>query len=331
MKPKLRLILIFFAVTLNADQFSFAIYNDSITGRDQHFTSGVNVSWIDDSSGDTNATKQNSYSNFVYKLVDNLSFGLLDDSKEHSAGVSLSQVIITPSDLLISTPQYDDMPYAGHLYISSYLFEFDKSNFKEFRVEFGVVGKESVAEESQKLVHKIINSDDPKGWDNQLGTQYTLDILFRYGEISWESRTKNGLSMDWFNQLGFQAGNFTTDAFGGTMFRIGDNYIRNFNLHYPYLKEEASMLKLSKDHSGFGWSLTTGLNAELLAYSYILDEADDQGYDSDKNFANASAYLGADLYYDKHKFTLFYRLQSPYSSQSDDMDIFGGVLYSFQF
>jgi hypothetical protein len=40
------------------------------------------------------------------------------------------------------------------------------------------------------------------------------------------------------------------------MLRIGYNYNENFNLHYPYLKEEASMLRLDKKHSDLGWSLS---------------------------------------------------------------------------
>ena len=56
--------------------------------------------------------------------------------------------------------------------------------------------------------------------------------------------------MDWFNHLGIQAGNFITSAFGGTMLRVGKNYIKNFNLHYFYLKEEVSLLQSDTKYSG---------------------------------------------------------------------------------
>jgi len=331
MKLKTTKLLLLFCLTLNADQFSFLFYNDTFTGTDRHFTNGMNLSWIDDSFGSIEETKPNSYNSFVSSVVNALPLAVMDSSKNHNAGISLSQIMITPNDLSISQPQYDDMPYAGHLALAFYMFEWDSESFKEFRVEFGVVGKESGAEYVQKTVHSIIGSLNPKGWDTQLGTQYTANALFRYGEISWQNKGIDGLSMDWFNHFGVQAGNFETNAFGGTMFRIGNNYIRNFNLHYPYLKEEASLLRLDNNHLGIGWSLSAGINAKLLAYSYILDEAKKEGYATDKNIVNISFYSGADLYYEAHKLTLFYQAQSPYSKQEDTIETFGGLIYSFQF
>ncbi|MEA1981954.1 MAG: DUF2219 family protein [Campylobacterota bacterium] len=80
-----------------------------------------------------------------------------------------------------------------------------------------------------------------------------------------------------------------------------------------------------------GWSLSAGMNGELLAYSYILDEAKKDGYNLDKRPINVSIYLGADIYYDAHKITLFYQSQSPYTYEQNRIDTFGGLLYAFQF
>lgn len=330
-KQKYSWLLLYIPLVLNADQFAFLFYNDAFSGTDKHFTNGMNISWIDDSFGSIEETKSNSYNSFVYSFIDVLPLTLMDNTKNHNAGISLSQIMITPNDITISKPQYDDIPYAGHLALAFYMFEWDNESFKEFRVEFGVVGKESGAEFVQKTVHSIIGSQDPKGWDTQLGTQYTANILFRYGEISWQDDSVYNLSMDWFNHFGVQAGNFVTDIFGGSIFRIGNNYVRNFNLHYPYLKEEASLLRLNDKHSGLGWSLSTGINTELLAYSYILDEAKKDGYSTDKNIVNIALYSGVDLYYEANKLTFFYQAQSPYSKQENTIETFGGLIYSFQF
>jgi len=331
MKRKSICLQLLFSLTLNADQFSFSFYNDTFAGRDKHFTNGGNLSWIDDSFGSIKDTKSNSYDSFTYNVVSALPLAVMDSNKNHNAGISLSQIIITPNDLSISQPQYDDIPYAGHLALAFYMFEWDSESFKEFRMEFGVVGEESGAEFVQKTVHSIIGSKDPKGWDTQLGTQYTANALFRYGEISWQDSSVYNLSMDWFNHFGAQAGNFVTDVFGGSIFRVGNNYIRNFNLHYPYLKEEASLLRLNNKHRGIGWSFSAGINAKLLAYSYILDEAKKEGYATDKNIVNISFYSGVDLYYEAHKLTFFYQTQSPYSKQENTIETFGGLIYSLQF
>ena len=213
--------MLLFSLTLNADQFSFLFYNDAFSGTDKHFTNGMNLSWIDDSFEDVANIKSNSYSSYVYNIINSLPMNITDSSKKHSAGISISQIIVTPEDISISQPQYDDIPYAGYLALAFYMFEWDNRSFKEFRMEFGLVGKASGTEFIQKTVHSIIGSEDPKGWDTQLGTQVTANALFRYGEISWQSRSLNNLSMDWFNHFGIQVGNFETNVFGGTMFRIG--------------------------------------------------------------------------------------------------------------
>ena len=142
-----------------------------------------------------------------------------------------------------------------------------------------------------KAFHRIIGSSKPQGWDTQLGTQWTLNLLYRRGFKTWCHHDSSGLSADWFNHIGFQAGSFITDVFAGTIFRFGQNYAENFNVHYPYLKEEASLLRSCKKHHGIGWSLSAGASGELLGYSYILDEAEKEGYDLKHNSAVLAFYL----------------------------------------
>lgn len=331
MHKKYNYLFLLLSLSLNADQFSFLFYNDVFSGTDKHFTNGINLSWLDDSYGDKDGNTTNSYNSFVHHVVDSLPFIVIDNSKNHNAGISLSQIMITPNDISIPEPQYNDIPYAGYFALAFYKFEWDKESFKEFRTEFGVVGKESGAEFVQKTVHAAIGSPDPKGWDTQLGTQYTANALFRYGEISWQNKSLHNLSMDWFNHFGFQIGNFVTDIFGGSMFRVGRNYIKNFNLHYPSLREEASLLGLDNKHHGLGWSLSIGINTELLGYSYIVDEAKKEGYATDKSIVNIALYGGADIYYDTNKLTFFYQSRSPYTKQQNTIESFGGLIYTIQF
>jgi len=331
MKKRHILFSLLFTLSLQADQFSFLLYNDWFAGSDKHFTNGMSLSWLNDKYGDTNQTNANSYSDFVYSTVDSLPFVTLDETKTYNAGISISQYMFTPENQKLSTVQYNDLPYAGYLALAFYMIESDKTSFKESRIEFGVVGEESGARWGQNLFHKIIGDSSSKGWDTQIGTRYTVNALFQYGEISWEKNYIHSLSMDWFNHCGLQVGNFATDAFAGTMFRVGKNYKKNFNLHYPYLKEEASLIKLDKNDANFGWSFSAGLHGKLLAYSYILDEAKKENYNLEKRPLSASAYLGMDLYYNTHKFTIFYESQSPYTYEQNGGDTFGGVAYSFQF
>jgi lipid A 3-O-deacylase len=328
---KLKLLLMIFTISLNADQFSFLFYNDYFAGTDKHFTNGVSLSWLDRSYKNTDINASDTTKSFTSILISKLPSNLIDTSKKYNAGLSVNQIIFTPVKTTLSTPQYNDMPYVGYLNLSFYLFEWNETSFREYRMELGVVGEESGAEFFQNTFHALIKNPKLQGWDTQLGTKYTANALFRYGENSWQGKTQSGLNMDWFNHCGFEAGNFLTNAFTGTMFRVGENYIQNFNTHYPYLKEEASLLRLTTKHRGYGWSFSAGINGELLAYSYILDEAKKEGYAVESYLVNASLYAGTDLYYNSSKFTFFYQLQSPYNVRYNKESITGGFMYAYEF
>jgi len=105
MKQKIKYLFLLCSITLNADQFSFLFYNDAFTGTDKHFTNGINFSWIDDSFEDVAEIKSNSYSSYVHSIINAIPLNILDSSKNHSAGISISQIIITPENKSISQPQ----------------------------------------------------------------------------------------------------------------------------------------------------------------------------------------------------------------------------------
>lgn len=213
----------------------------------------------------------------------------------------------------------------------SYLFEWDNTSFKEYRLETGIVGKESGAGWLQKKIHHIIGDTYPEGWDTQLGTDWMINLLYREGYKSWTYHDSSSFSMDWINHFGVQAGNFKTGAFAGTVFRVGQNYIENFNISYPYLKEEASSLRSYGKHYGFGWSLSIGVNGDLSAYSYLIEESKKEGYNLDDDTFNVSPYAGASFYYDEYKITFFYHAHSFSLDGEKDVDAFGGFKLDLQF
>lgn len=324
LKTKFTFLLLLSPLALQGDQISFSFYNDFFAGSDKHFSNGGALSWLDEDNSSSN------YTNFLLDITNALSINL-DKSKNYNAGITLSQITITPENTNLQTIQYEDMPYAGYAALSTYLLQWDEKKFCEYKISLGVVGKEAMSEEIQKSFHKLIDNKEPKGWNTQLKTQYTINFLLQYGEITWESQNNNSFHIDWFNHFGATLGNFNTTAFGGSILRLGKNYAKNFNTHYPYLADEASLIELDTHHEGFGWSLNGGVDGQLLAYSYVLDEAQKEGYNSDKNLLSASLYFGGDLYYFNHKLSLFYQSQSPYTKAETKTDFFGGIVYAYRF
>ncbi len=312
------------ALSLEADNVSFTFYNDFFGGKDGHFTNGATLKWLE-----TTQEKDNGYTNMLLSLAQNI-FLPLDNSKRHNAGLSLGQIIITPNNTQLATAQYNDLPYAGHLSLSSFLFEWDKENFNEYSIEAGIMGKYSGAEFVQKTFHKMIGSEQPQGWDTQLGTRFTLNLLLQHGMKSWQGKVGANLESDWFNHYGVTLGNFNVSAFGGSVIRIGHNYVQNFNAHYPDLKGEANLLGGAQQH-GFGWSTSAGLETKLLAYSAILDRAANNGYAVHKNIFHALVHISGSLYYDQHKFGLFYEFPTPYTKEEHTIKVIGGFEYSYRF
>ncbi|WP_418641052.1 lipid A deacylase LpxR family protein [Sulfurimonas sp. ST-27] len=325
MKNKLLLGILFFTLLLDADNISSTFYNDFFGGSDGHFTNGASFNWLEDKKKGDNV-----YTNMLLSLAHKISLPV-NGSKKYNAGISLEQIIITPENIDVKNVQYNDFPYAGYLSISSFLFEWDDDSFNEYRVEIGVMGKYSGAEFIQKKFHKIIKSEQPQGWSTQLGTKYTLNFLLQHGVKAWQRKIVNTLQTDWCYHYGMTAGNFDVSVFTGTGIRIGKNYVQNFNVHYPYLKEEANLLSVDTLKHGFGWSLSSGLETKVLLYSVILDKASSDGYAVHKNILNALAYFSGSIYYNQHKFRLFYEIPTPYIKEDNAINIFGGFEYIYIF
>jgi len=188
---KKTLFILFFAVALQADTISYTFYNDFFGGTDGHFTNGASLVWLEDG-------KDKRYTDKVLALAKG-SFFCSDDTMHYNAGINVQQTIVTPENTQLSTPQYNDLPYAGYLSISSFLFKWDKKGFTEYSIEAGIIGKYSGAEFVQKTFHKIIGSNQPQGWDTQLSTQFTLNLLLQHGTISWQGNVGDDFQADWFN------------------------------------------------------------------------------------------------------------------------------------
>jgi len=307
---------------LYGDQIAYSLYNDFFVGTDEHFTNGAGVTWLEDN-------KKNSYTNSILNIAKSMGIDF-NSSYNYNAGIGLSQIIVTPQNIELSTYQYNDTPYTGYLALSTYLIQSTPKKFYEYSIEIGEIGRYSFAQETQNGFHTVIGSQQAKGWNTQLKPQTVVNLFYQYGEISWEKQYKNKLQMDYSNSFGVNLGNYQTSTFIGSTFRIGKNYIQNFNTHYPYLKEEANLVGM-KGHKGFGYSVSVGAYGELLAYSYILDEAKNEGYNSDKNTFNYSFYVSNDIYLNENKLSLFYQSKSAFTKNQNKSQYFGGFIYSYRF
>ena len=168
-----------FPTSLKAEVVNLSWDNDLLTGTDRGYTNGVRFSYLTDTA-DENDGKS---ARFARILRDELRFlpGIGTVDSKQAVSLSLRQFMVTPEDITVKGPQFDDIPYAGHLSLSGTLWSWNADTITGFGAHIGVIGPESGAESVQKWVHKATGSDKPQGWGNQLGTDVVGGIQAAHG------------------------------------------------------------------------------------------------------------------------------------------------------
>ncbi|MEA1890565.1 MAG: lipid A deacylase LpxR family protein [Pseudomonadota bacterium] len=144
------------------------------------------------------------------------------------AGIAIGQVMQTSTDLSRSDLIEDDVPYAGALTVQATWYAFNDDQFRGFQTTVGVVGPASLAEQTQKFVHNLIDSDDPKGWDNQLSNEPVINFNYMYKRKLWRTGSPPSLSFDTSACGNVVLGNMFTQALASLEMRFGHNMPSGF-------------------------------------------------------------------------------------------------------
>lgn len=191
--------------------------NDSHYDTDRFYTNGIQVS----TKYSTDQRKP-----FARSLTNSLCRWLAcDDSTLLTSQINVGQLMYTPRELTVREPQPLDRPWAGLLYYEqAYAFlSPDQRSLTTLSGQIGVTGRLSMAEQAQKLVHRVMDRPRPEGWDNQVGG--TLGVM-----ASAERRTaREHLSADLGHDVRLNtatywrltAGNIQTYAAAGVSVVIG--------------------------------------------------------------------------------------------------------------
>jgi hypothetical protein len=194
-----------------------------------------------------------------------------DDNGYH--GFNLGQKIFTPEDIFATSVVEDDRPYAGWLFVESYIGHryFDSSDREKVNgliLTLGIVGPASMGEQSQELVHRYSGSDEPLGWDNQLENELGLNATFVHqrhrifnlgAPRQYEARLHSALAL----------GNVYTYAALGIMLRWG-----------THLKDDIGPSTIGPGFPGLpsfnpqrsaNWYLYAGLEGRAVARDIFLD------------------------------------------------------------
>ena len=187
--------------------FRFEFDNDSFVGSDDAFSAGWSFQvhsrlmdqWIP------------AYAGWIGKVP-----GLGDDGRGDRIvrwAYGVSQMILTPEDISIETPQPNDVPWAGLLGLTGSWSSYDNRRLAAIQIYLGCKGPCSQAEDMQKIVHNRLGlGDDPQGWGNQLSNKALANLNY---EFRYKVYAPDDLSR-------YLPGRFTHDFSVGSLAAVGN-------------------------------------------------------------------------------------------------------------
>jgi outer membrane protein LpxR len=155
--------------------FRFEFDNDNFVGSDDGFSAGWSFQY--------HSRLMDQWDGGLDRWIRHVP-GLGDDGKGGRIvrrAYSVTQLILTPHDVSIETPQPDDVPWAGILEGSASWSSNDNDRMAAMQATVGCMGPCSGAEQVQKWVHTDLGfGTPPAGWDNQLAQEWLWNLNYEY-------------------------------------------------------------------------------------------------------------------------------------------------------
>jgi len=168
--------------SLKNSRLILEVENDMLFQSDSYYTSGVALSY-------TNKKIKKTPTQFVLDFI--------NFDKTHTyTGFGIQQRIFTPYSIEEPNSIENDRPYSAYILVSNYSVLINtKNNLKvSNEIGIGIMGELAAGEEAQTMVHKIIGSPLPIGWDNQLENAFLIDYKFRIEKTVFNNWFTNHLS-----------------------------------------------------------------------------------------------------------------------------------------
>ncbi|MAT50753.1 MAG: hypothetical protein CMK32_06165 [Porticoccaceae bacterium] len=308
------------AIASSSDATLSLVYeNDTFYNRDSHYTNGIRVSYI------PGRRETPGWAIGLARAVPGF-----PEQGEVLYGYSFGQNMYTASDITVENPPRGDRPYAGWLYGTLGLAVETGQQLDLVSFTLGVVGPASLAEQTQKTVHKLVNSDDPKGWDSQLHNEPGLIVAW---QRSWRALVDTSLvgnQFDFTPHIGASLGNVYTYANTGLMFRYGDRL--PFDYGPPRIAPGIVGTSRFVPRQGLSWYLFAGAELRLMAHNIFLDGNTFRDSRSvAKRYLVADVQIGAVATWNRWRVSYTHVLRGKEFDTQGDADNFGSLSVSLQF
>jgi lipid A 3-O-deacylase len=231
------------------------IENDMLASTDRYYTHGIKIG-----AGVPFDVLQFPATEVLRQLVPK------DDSKIH-LGFFVGQNLYTPKSIKISTPQPDDRPWAGWLYVGGVAQRAKGNRLDTVELDVGMVGPAALGEAVQSNWHRMIGSPQPMGWDHQLRNEpaflmsYLHKRRYAYGdfEVVPHAGATVGTVMTMARAGGLIRYGYNMSGFGPDSIEPGGAMLHN-------MRKE-----LTTEASGLEWYVFLGVDHRLVAHNIFLD------------------------------------------------------------
>lgn len=153
-------------LTSEKSRLIFETENDMLFGSDNYYTAGLALSYTSDNFKKTPAQllfNSKNLENYIY------------------SGFGFQQRIFTPYSIAEPNSIEGDRPYSAYLLATNFavLINPTKNLKLSNEIGIGIMGQAAGGKEVQKLVHSLIGSITPIGWEAQLENAFLIEYQFR--------------------------------------------------------------------------------------------------------------------------------------------------------
>jgi hypothetical protein len=237
---------------------SVVLENDLFSGKDQHYTGGLQVLWVPDEAPPP------AWALRFARLLPWFPAG-----GEVRPGYALGYAMFTANDISLVDPPPEEPPYAGWLNGSMGMNVWSGSQADQLTLTLGVVGPAAMAEQGQKFIHQVTGSEEPRGWDTQLENEPGIVLTYQRSWRGQATETPGGLKLDLTPHVGGALGNVYTYANAGLTLRYGRGLPRDDGPLRVQPGAPGSGLYAAGDD--FGWYVFAGVDGRAVARNIFLD------------------------------------------------------------
>jgi lipid A 3-O-deacylase len=303
----------------NKSIFNVVFENDIFAGSDRGYTNGIRFAWI---------SSEEEVPDWARWTANNL-LPLAPEGKKRIS-IAAGQSMFAPGDLSRTDLIVNDRPYAGWLYGSVGMVSDTGKRLDNAVLTVGVVGPWALAEPVQKFVHHVVNSPQPRGWDNQLDNE--PGITFTY-ERKWRGlyeASPFGVGVDVMPHVGMNLGNVNTDASLGATLRVGYDLPADYGP--PRIRPSLPGSDFFIPTQDLGGYFFASVEERAVARDIFLDGNTFQdGPSVDKKILVSSLQLGVAMTYGASRLSYTHVFMTKQFDTEQGHPVFGALTYSYRF